>query len=324
MQPTHPSESPVVSWSPPDTVVDAPRRGPLGAEHVAAAPSSRALVGSPVDRLQPRTVGQLLDGGFEVLRFRARTIAIVAATIILPLYALPQLLITLLGGESAATDVFSDGGTPFLAGTGSMVSSYGNAAYFGYLVALGLAVAQMLTGVAVAHLVTAWMVGSDPGPSQTLRFVLRRSPVALAAFTVALLFKAAAGLVTCGLALLFIIPLLSVLAPVVAVEPIGSGGAVSRTLKLANRRVGPLMMVSLLWLVVSLIVTLGTLLVTTILESLLGQDASSTAIIIGAVTVGVSAVLMVVQVAVTVLVYVDLRVRTEGLDLELEATDALR
>lgn len=308
------------SWASPGATVDAPRFRSVPTIFDEPRPSTAALGASPVSRLQPRTVGQLLDGGFEVLRFRVRTISIVAAVLVLPLYVLPQLVAS-LGSDAIDWTTFDPtrGILPSDAGTTSLWAG----AWAGVAAGLGLMYATMLLGVGVTHLVGAWLMGHDPGPSATLRFVRSRLGAATGAFALALLIKVGAAAFSCGLALIYVVPALSVLAPVVALEPVGAGSAVSRSFALSRRRFGQLLGVSLLWALASGVVSTVASSAGAIVGALVGQEQGAL-IAAQAVDVMATVVLVIVQVSVTALVYIDLRVRTEGLDLELEASERFR
>ncbi|MFN8053108.1 MAG: hypothetical protein U0Q22_16805 [Acidimicrobiales bacterium] len=281
--------------------------------------AGRALDGSPVVRLQPRTVGQLLDGGFEVLRFRFRTIAVVAATLVLPLYVLPQVLAVVTGTQVSQNPLFGSSSS-FGSTTQPIGSGFVAAQWYALGAALGLALASMLLGVGVSHLVCGWLIGVDRSANETLRFVLRRTPVVLGAFVLALLLKAL-GALACCIGLLFVVPLLSVLAPVVGAEDLGAASSVSRTWKLGKRRLGPLIGVSLLWGLVSSALSLGVQTAAAAAGYAVSNSVSGASITVQVVSVVSTVLLLVVQVSVTVLVYIDLRVRTEGLDLQMDAAE---
>lgn len=319
MQSFSPSEHHDRSWVAPDAPVDVPSRQQASFESPQRLLSSAALPGSPVARLQPRTVGQLLDAGFEVLRFRFRTIAVVAVTLVLPLYVLPQILAAWAGGTIGTSNVSSEPASgaatfsPFL----DVMSGATGDAFLTLLSTLGLFLAQMLMGVATAHLVTSWLMGRDPSPSATLRFVARRAPVAIGALFVAMLIKAA-SVVTCGVALLYLVPILAVLGPVVAAEPVSVVEAIRRTMRLSRSRVGPIMGICVLWWLVSSLLTGGAELLGTLLTQWFDAESEIGTFIGQGLTVASTVTMLIVQVAVTALVYIDLRVRIEGLDLELE------
>lgn len=307
-------------WTSPGTVSDAPRFRSAPTVLAPPAPASRALPGSPLARLQPRTVGQLLDGGFEVVRFRFRTVAVVAAAIVGPLYVLPQLLLLLSGVTTSTTDAFRTS-NPFLGGGFQSSTSYWSSLGTAGLVMFSQLLASMLLGVSVTHLLGGWLVGNDPDPVDTLRFTARRAPVAIAAFAMVFAVKAVVGLVSCSIGLIYIVPALSVLAPVVAAEQAGPVAAISRTFRLTRRRIGAVIGVSMLWILASTMVTSGLQLAAAAIGAAVARTPEGIETGVQAATVAGGVVLLVVQVAVTALVYFDLRVRTEGLDLQLEARE---
>lgn len=262
-------------------------------------------------RLQPRSVGQLLDGGFEVLRFRFGTVVLVATAILVPFVVVPQVVAILTGTTSDRFSPWS------LLGPVS-----GDAEESAALVVVslgGASLATMLLGVGVAHLVGSWLVGEDPGPADTLRFVLRRSPVAVAAWALALMVKGAT-LLTCGVLTVLAVPALQCLSPVVAAEPVGAAAAVGRALRLGRRRFGRLLLVSGLWALAFALV-IGIVWLAGALIQFQAGGGDSLGPWLSSIRVAVTMALIVVQSAVTALVYVDLRVRTEGLDMELQTRE---
>jgi len=299
-----------------------PTVGRRADEPVRSAAPARGLRGSPVWRLAPQTVGQLLDGGFEVLRFRFRTLMVVAAVVMLPLYALPALLVGVgPGAPDNPLEVFGDPETvarmsrsanPFEAMAGGLASW------------LGLGVGLMVLAVAVSHLVVSWATGSDPGPRAVLVVAVRRLPVAIGAWTLAALAKVVSAL-PCYLGLIYTLPVLSLLGPVVAAEGIGPIRSLRRAVALGRRRFGSLLGLSVLATVVSSVVSWGlTAMAAGIAFAVLGGDLTSGEtpdhlwLVIQSVQVVANILLSVVLVGATALAYVDARVRTEALDLELE------
>src|SRR4029077_8800244 len=90
-------------------------------------------------------------------------------------------------------------------------------------------------GVAMAHLVSGWLAGEDPGAGEVLRVVGRRSGVALLAWLIALLLKGL-SILACGVGVVLTIPMFMVLSPVVAIEGVGPLAAVKRSWRLSSRR----------------------------------------------------------------------------------------
>lgn len=305
------------AWTSPGDAVDAPRF--RSAPTIFEEPDRRtdALVASPLARLQPRTVGQLLDGGFEVLRFRFRTIAVVAATVVLPLYAVPQVLVAALSGlgDMSSFDMTS---SPLVTPSGEVSGDFWTAIGFSYLARLGLMLATMVMGVAVTHLVSAWLVGRDPSATDTLRFVRVKLPTIVVAFALAMVIKVVAA-IPCGLGLVYVLPALSVLAPVIAAEGASATEAIGRSFKLVRRRFGPVLGVTVLWWAASALMSTAASAAAAAVGGLATNSAAGVQWGVQSMNVVATVVLTVVLASVTALVYIDLRVRTEGLDLELES-----
>jgi hypothetical protein len=314
MQPSVPRPPSSDAWATPGMSSPQPVAAVSETLPGAARAIDTALPSSPVRRLQPRGVGEILDGGFEVLRFRFVTLMAITTLFAVPLYALPTLLRIANGGSRASVldaqasvlRVFtSEGGTD------------NNGTLIGIVAALGGALALAIVGVAVAHLVTSWLMGGDPTFRDTLRHVARRGPVLAGAWVLATLMKGVGAFCFIWVVL---IPLLLVLSPVVSCEQVGPITAIRRTWRLSRPRYGALaglaivsaLVSSIIWLVLSAISTL-------VLQ--IWRDASwvwAAAAVIGVV---IQLLLMPIQAAWVSLAYVDLRVRTEGLDLELEADE---
>lgn len=263
-------------------------------------------------RLGPRTVGQLLDGGFDVLRFRFTRIATLTAVLLLPFVAVPAVAAYLSGaGSSGLGAIFTDT-TPSdpvaapLALTGIVL------AYVGSFLAM---VAEMVMGVAVAHMVGSWLAGSDPTARQALGFVRTRTVTLLGAFMLAFMVKAL-GAVPCGIGLVILVPMLSLLAPVVAVEGSPASASFSRAFALGKRRWGPLLGITCLWLIIRLLLSLAQLGIQSVLSAFVPSGAAFDIVSLS-ISISMTTFLTVVSVAVSVLAYFDARIRTEGFDLAM-------
>ena len=319
MNPMFPSTN--GGWAAPDIPAEARRvaaAAPIVDRGRAASP--RALVGSPVGRLQPRTVGSVLDAGFEVLRYRFQTIALVCAAIVLPLAALP-LLVTNALSSALGDSVDASTSNPW-ARLGVGVDS-NSAALGGLVTLLGGIVASALVGVAVGHMVASWSIGADPGPSDTLRFAARRAPVAAGAAVLALLIKSL-GLIACGLGFVVAVALLTPLGPVLAAEPgLGPWTAVRRTWRLASRRFGAMIGLTAASAAIFLVFSGIEASVNAVLVAQVVGARSWAWVVSSTLTVLFRLVVTPLQAAWAALMYLDLRVRTEGLDIELETTELL-
>ena len=112
-----------------------------------------------------------------------------------------------------------------------------------------------------------------------------------------------------------------VTAPVIGAEGLGPIKAMRRSARLVRRRFWPVMGLTLLSGVVATLFGYALGLVPTMLSLLLGTDGAGW-LLTAASGVLTSLITMPIVAATTVLIYLDLRVRTEGLDLELDAIEA--
>ena len=233
-----------------------------------------------------------------------------------PLYALPTLVRIAQGGDRSQRPRRAVVDLPGVHRRGRIES--GNATLLGLVAALGGALALAIVGVAVTHLVTSWLMGGDPTFRQTLRHVAGRGPVLAGAWFLALLVKGLGAVICIGW--VFTIPLLMVLSPVVSSERLGPVASVRRTWRLSRPRFGAMaglaivsaLVTTIIWLVLSAVSAL-------VLQ--IWQDASWVWVAAGVIGVVIQLVLLPLQAAWATLAYVDLRVRTEGLDLQLEADE---
>jgi hypothetical protein len=258
------------------------------------------------------TAGDILDGAVAILKARPRTVFGVVAVLIIPYNVLVAYLQRDLLGGAGLEEIFSN---PSLGLAAADSESNGTAA----LVSLLLGpVTLSLAGVAIGHLVSAWYGGGDPSTGEVLRRLGRRSGVALVAFVVVHLLELV------GFVLLFL-PGLAVMAlsvassPIVGAEDIGPFAAVSRAWRLAGRRFFPVLGLTLLsGLVVSVVGQVLLFLPTTIALAI-GDDLSWLLLAVGGSLVGI--ITTALQAGTATLIYLDLRVRTEGLDIELAAVE---
>ena len=112
-----------------------------------------------------------------------------------------------------------------------------------------------------------------------------------------------------------------VTAPIIGAEGIGPVDAMRRSARLVNRRFWMVLGLALLSVLVELLFETALGVLPTLLTSLLGTDGIAW-VLTGALTIFTQLVTIPVVAGITVLIYLDLRVRTEGLDLELDAIEA--
>ena len=106
----------------------------------------------------------------------------------------------------------------------------------------------------------------------------------------------------------------------VSVEGIGPFAAIARTHRLSLRRFGPVLGISALWVLVSMATSTASSLVVSLVRYLV-DGLGWGWVVSGSVTVVLNSVWVAVEVAVWVLVYIDIRVRTEGIDIGFEAIE---
>ena len=263
--------------------------------------------------LRPMTLSDLLDGAFAVMKARPRKVFTIAAVILIPahlLAAFAQRDASLSSSIDNITNTLNTGqSTPI--SDSQVLASYGALAL--------LAVSLFFLGGALGRLVTAWYTGGDISAGEALGAAFRRTPALVAAFLVLLPLKFA-GLIACYVGVIVPVTLFSLTAPVLVVEGVGPVQAARRSWRLIARR---------FWFCVGLVLlgVIGSGLLTNLLGGVPSYFASLLPrpfdwLTAAAISTAVLMVVTTALVSMSVLLYLDLRIRTEGLDIELEATDA--
>jgi hypothetical protein len=252
------------------------------------------------------TASDVLDGIFKLLKANFRTVAVIVATLVLPV----QLVVAfsernLLNGQSLIK-VVND---PSVAHTSS-------APLIPYIALAANYLLLPFVGAALAQVASASYLGRQIGPKEALLGVWHRSGTLFCAWAVHFGGELV-GALGCLVGAVFAFPLFLMVAPVVALEGLPFWQAVRRSWRLAARRYWP---------------TLGTALLAGLMAYILGQVLGAVptvgALLIGLhwgwllLAVGSSlAALIVTPVAglTATLLYFDARIRTEGLDLQVIA-----
>lgn len=331
---TEPAVGPVdepAAWVAPEAGVVLPqsrrdsgrREDPDARAPAVSKPSLPPRLPAP---LRPLTVSDILDGAFGVMKSRPATVLSISAAIVLPVQVLGVLLLreTYIGGigSTSVTDIFSLG-----ADAGAAATQSGAALFLLVIVQYA---AQNLSlfflGGAIARLVSVWYAGGDIAAGQALAASFRRAHIHLAAWFPLLCLKAVCTVLAYCLiglfALPFVVTVFSLTAIVIVVEHAGPFAAMARSWRLVMRRFFPV-------LVATMGATLATALASFAFGSLpaivvnltqLGEPFNW--ILVGLFAIVGAIVVQPVLVAASVLVYLDLRMRTEGLDIELASADA--
>jgi hypothetical protein len=259
--------------------------------------------------LRPMTAADILDGGIAVIKAAPRVVFVVAAVFVLPL----ELVTAWVQRDSLADQGLAGSLSTVLSSSSDSSNSSFTAASILLIIASGL-VLSLITG-AIAHLISSWYAERVPSAGDAIRASLRRAPALIGAWFIVHL---AEGLAAVALVVpaLFVMPMFLVVAPAIVIEGLGPMKGVRRSWQLTRVRYGAILGAALL------IATVSTML--TIALSGLGLVFSffSWGWIIDVACRGASSLVTEPFVAAAAtLVYLDLRIRAEGLDLELDIAE---
>jgi hypothetical protein len=260
------------------------------------------------------TVPDILDGGFAILKRAPATIIALTAVFVVPVQAFGAWLNRGVEGVSF-DDAFQQTDTSFGLGETSTVN--GTAAL---VLQVGSMVALVFVAAAVARLVSAWHVGHDLTLGELLRGSLPRAAPLLAAWVLVHLLEAV-SVIGFGVLPLAVMAWFLVTAPVIGAEGLGPIAAMRRSARLVSRRFWIVLGLALLSFLVEQLFEAAIGLVPVLLATYLGTEGVAW-VIPAAIGILTQLITLPVVASITVLIYLDLRVRTEGLDLELDATEA--
>ncbi len=262
------------------------------------------------------TVSDVLDGSFSILKAAPATIIAFTAIFAVPVQILGAWMQRDLLGGASLLDMFNQGDASL---TGINEGS-GGTVWAQLVLLFGPALALVFVASGLVRLLAAWHVGQD----LTLRELLRgTSPMAAPLLASWLLVHIAEGLgfLLCGLPALVVMTLFLLTAPVIGAEGLGPIAAMRRSARLVRRRFWPVMGLTILSSIVAMLFGYALGLVPTTLSLVIGT-AGYGWLLTAASGILTSLITMPIVAGITVLIYLDLRVRTEGLDLELDALAA--
>ena len=296
----------VQTWADPDsgpTPVAGRRAGPRVGVYRPAGPRRR-------HDLRPLATFEIVDQATAFWRRRLGTVATVTIVATVPVQALsalacrtqhtcsglrPGLLSAALGG---------DGHSDLLVLT---------------LLALAAALSAQVAATAIAHIVASERLGYDLGAWAALRLALRRSAAVGAAWLLGHLLLVVSAITVVGP--LAVMALLLVTTPAIAIEGIGPVAGLRRSWRLGLRRFWPLLGVALSAGLVATLLAVALALLPTLL-SLGGPLQRWTWLLRGAASQLQVLVSVPLTAAAATLAYLDVRVRTEGVDLQVDANAA--
>lgn len=237
---------------------------------------------------------RILDTSVDVLRFRFARILAMSALVVVPLCMIPMAIANRAQSGWAGSAEASQ--WPF------------------FVSVAGISLATSLLGVPMAMLVTRWSIGEDPGVKDGLRVLAGRFGVTLVAWILATLIKGAASM-ACGIGAWPAIAAFSLVSPVIAAEGAGAPTAIRRSFDLAKRRFGALLGMTFMQGLMSYYLGAGILAG----AQQAGRSENPFVSTLGIVVLALPLLVWIPFVAASAsLMYLDIRVRGEALDLQLE------
>jgi hypothetical protein len=296
------------AWAAPDSEAE-PRTAasPAAREYVRQDQAAAVLPPAPVG---PMTLSDILDGSYTIIKRRPRAVITAVAVIILPVNLLRAWLqstaATTSSTESSALDA---------------VYTLASSTPFAITIAIYAinTLALFFLGGVVSSFVAAWYRGHDLSAGDALRASFRRTPAFVAAWALLSPLKAL-SYAFCFLPLAVTVTLFALTAPAITIEQIGPIAGIKRSTQLIARRFLPSMGIVLLTGLVSTILRFALAAIPLLISGLLPSPADWILAAVGEGAAGL--ITTTAAVGASTLLYLDLRSRTEALDLELRATAA--
>jgi hypothetical protein len=318
---TQPYQAPNPMWVAPDSEPDG------GTEAQVAAPNEVVPAGTiseqrvrqlrlrqrsdttfPV-RPRPMRLVDVMDGAFAVVKSQPRAVTLLILPMVLPV----SLLQAYLARDSSNAAIIEFFSSPGYLGRVFDGQPWSVVVYLLDLMALSV------TGALMGKMLALWFQGVVPDAFLVLRASGRLIPRALAAFVLVHLVEAVA-VIGGGVGTLLVIPLLSLTSPVIGIEDAGAIAALRRSWTLTRRHYKHSCAFALFG--ASVVFLLGLLfgwLPSTIAAGL--GDGGYGWIVVGVASV-IFATMTTAFIAIgSVIFYLDLRVRSEGMDIEIGAVE---
>jgi hypothetical protein len=314
--PVAPTEQGSSPWAVPDSRPSEPRP-PASPAVVAGTGAAAVARRRPLDTptpLRALSTGDRLDGGLRILQLAPAKVLALAALAVVPVSLLSALS---LGGRvpDASPEADAAFGQPLVA----LLAGEGEVAVYGGLLLLVESLGLSFVAAGLGVLATGWYLGVDRSLGDLVRTAARRLPALAVAGVLVHVLEAVAGIA--GLVpAIFPMALFAVVAPIIAVEQLGPIAAMRRSSALTRRLLSQAM---------------STVVAVAIVDFLLRAALAGSAIAyvgtelpagrtVVAVTAMLARLVTVPFVAgAAVMLYLDLRVRLEGLDIVLAADERL-
>jgi len=262
--------------------------------------------------LRPLGVPAIIDAAIRLLTRHARTLFVIAAVVMLPISLLEYVVGVWASGIVTGAETIPTTTDPEVAFR-LLFESLGPLVLAGLVAGVIAVLAQLAVQLGSVKAIADIYLGREPQWRESLGYGFRRLPTAVLAFLIALV-PLLVGFVLCLLPGIALATLWSLTPVTIAAEGQGAASGLSRSFDLVKKRFWPILGVLVL-----------AVLVTAILSSILGAIANAAILASGDLQVGLQTLLNLIarlvttpfMVAVLTVAYFDLRIRQEGLDLEL-------
>lgn len=270
-------------------------------------PTGEPSRGAPPRRLpplplpyRPMTVVDVVDGAFVIMKTRTREVLVLSAVFVLPVAVLATVVFR--STLSGSTD-FSGG--PF---DNLDMFSVGSTILWTTISSISLA----LLAASMTRMVVAWYEGRTVTMRALLAETMRRSPALILA-VLAVHLAEAIGLLGAGVGAVVVMVLMQVATPVIIAESLGPLRAMRRSAQLTMSNFSSSLGTALLVALVSQALSFGLVLVPELATSLVSDDWDWLMRSSGGLLSDL--IVMPFTAGAAALFYLDLRIRSEGIDL---------
>jgi hypothetical protein len=270
----------------------------------------------PQVALRPMTVADILDGAFSIIKARPMRLLGIAAVFVVPVHLVAAYIQRDLVGGAGFGFWFNTDDPAVVAEANQ--SSGGSEFLATILVWLIPGLALMFVAAAVSKLVGAWTAGEDPAAGQLLRSTGRLWWPLLAAFVCVHVVEGL-GIITCYIGSVAAMAFYSVTAPVIGAENLGPIEAMKRSARLVGAQFWRVLGINILIAIVDTLLTTALGGLPQVLAGWFEWDLEVAWTLLAAGNIIGAVISTPFVAAATVLLYLDLRIRTEGLDIELTA-----
>jgi hypothetical protein len=253
--------------------------------------------------LRPLTASDVLDGAIGVIKSAPRTVLTVAACVVVPLELVASWL---------QRDHLSESGlSGALSAATSTTSPAADITWTTLVLFVLSGIVLSVVAGAIAHLMSSWYADRNATAGDALNASFSRLPALVVAW---LLVHAVEGIGLAGIVLgaVFLMPLFVVVAPVIVVEHLGPWRGLRRSMQLVRTRYSSVLGIAILVAVVDGLLTIALTGIGTLFSFFQWGW-----IVEAVCSAGSSLITVPFVAAAATLMYFDLRVRSEGLDLEL-------